>query len=208
MTEVVWVALISSGCAIVVALLTQLLATRAASKLADRTDRREEKQWQRTEASRREDMARSDQEAALAWQRAEALRKQALFNERLRQLWGFVVDVRWQVHDALERMPKQGQPAAAQHPAVSAARLPTVAAGQAYAVALLWLTALRPAARAFYKATNDLELAMLERDGGQQALRAASVWNDSYKALEDAVTTLADQWLDAARDPVTICNPK
>ena len=52
MSDVVVVAVISAGTALVTALLTQCLAMSAARRQADHTDRREALQWQRTEASR------------------------------------------------------------------------------------------------------------------------------------------------------------
>lgn len=52
MSDVVLVAIISAGVALATGLLTQFLTTLAASKQADRADKREALQWQRTEASR------------------------------------------------------------------------------------------------------------------------------------------------------------
>jgi hypothetical protein len=46
MNDVVFVSLISAGGAIAVALTTQFLAARVASKSADRAERREAQQWQ------------------------------------------------------------------------------------------------------------------------------------------------------------------
>lgn len=196
MTEVVWVAFVSAGSAIAVALMTQFLATRAASKSADRADKREALQWQRTEALRLADLARNDAQAALAWERSEALRLQALQDMRLRELWGHVLVARWQVLDTLERVPVQGRPAR-KSADVSAAGLPASAAGQAYAVALLGLAAVRPWARAFYVATSDLQLAMQAADE-ERIKGVVSRWSDSFKTLEDNVAALADgQLMDA-----------
>ena len=96
MSDVFWVAIVSSGSAIAVALMTQLLATRAASKSADRADKREALQWQRNEALRLEELRRKEAQEALAWERADALRARELRDERLRELWGYVLDVQQQ----------------------------------------------------------------------------------------------------------------
>lgn len=66
MNEVVWVALISAGSAVTVALMTQFLSTRAASKSTDRADKREALQWQRSEALRLEELQRKEAQEALA----------------------------------------------------------------------------------------------------------------------------------------------
>ena len=185
MTEVVWVALISAGTALVTALLTQILSTRAASKQADRTTQREALQWQRTEALRQEEL-----------ERKEAQRLQDLQDVRLRELWGHVLTVRWQVHDALETVPVKGRPAA-KSAGVSAATLPAHAAGQAYSVALIGLAALRPSAKAFYVATSKVQFALLSAD--EEALNASTdEWNKAYKAIESSVASLADGCLSVA----------
>lgn len=196
MTEVVWVAFVSAGSAIAVALMTQFLATRAASTSADRADKREALQWQRTEALRLADLARNDAQAALAWERSEALRLQALHDARLRELWGHVLVARWQMLDALERVPVQGRPKR-DLPEISSAALPASAAAQAYAVALLGLAGVRPGAKAFYLATSELQLAMLAADE-ERMKGVVSRWSDSFKTLEDNVAALADgQLMDA-----------
>ena len=66
MSDVFWVAVISSCGAIAVALMTQLLATRAAGKSTDRADKREALQWQRSEALRLEELQRKEAQEALA----------------------------------------------------------------------------------------------------------------------------------------------
>jgi len=193
MSDVVWVAVISAGAALITALLTQRLATSAANKQADRSERREAVQWERTEALRREEIQRKAAQDALAWEQAEALRKQELHDARLRELWSSVLEARWQMLDMLERAAGKGGPTQAV-PAVSAAQMPTHAAGQAYGVALLWLTALRPVAREFYKATSDFQIAMCGADSKRME-DAAQAWNTAYKTLEVAVTALADDAL-------------
>ncbi|WOI47727.1 hypothetical protein [Acidovorax sp. BLS4] len=179
MNDVVWVALISAGAALVTALVTQLLATRAAGKSADRAEKREALQWQRTEALRLEE-----------FQRKEAQRREELQNARLRELWGYVLTVRWQVLDALQRMPVKGQPAPKSAP-VSAEAMPAHAAGQAYSVALTGLAAVRPSAKAFYIATASVQQELLAFDDDAMHV-ASAAWKDAYEALEMSVAALAD----------------
>ena len=189
MTELVWVALISAGAALVTALLTQFLATRAASRSADRADKREALQWQRNETLRLEELARQD-----------AQRRQELHDARLRELWGHVLVARWQMMDALERVPVRGRPD--RKPGdVSAQALPTTAAAHAYAVALLGLASVRAQARDFHAATMHLQKALQfagdDWDAAQKnMMSAAGVWNEAYKALEISVAALSDGLLD------------
>ena len=190
MNDVVFVALISAGSAIVTALATQFLAARAASRSANRVEQREARQWQRTEESRQEELRRSDAREALEWERSEALRNQALQDARLRELWGHVLAARWQVLDMLAQLPVTNRPSPAAAPA-SSERLPEHAAGQAYCVALIGLAAVRPSAKAFYVATSNVQRAMLSVD--ESAIHeAVGEWSDSYKALEICVASLAD----------------
>lgn len=142
-------------------------------------------QWQRSEASR--------QEAA---QRDEAQRLAAVQDARLRELWGHVLTARWQILDALERVPVQGSPAS-ESARVSAQAMPVNAAGQAYCVALTGLAAVRPSAKEVYAATSRLQLALLAADGDAMA-RAVHDWNGAYQALEVSVAALADGLVDKA----------
>lgn len=190
--DVVWVALISAGGAIAVALMTQYLAMSAARKQADRADKTAALQWQRTEAIRLEALAHDAMQTAQARALAEAQRLRALHESQLQALWGYVLAARWQMLDALARVPVQGSPTPATAE-VSAALLPANAAGQAYAAALLDLAAVRPAAKAFYLATSKLQLAMQACDQGAM-LSGVSEWTESYLALEQSVSALADSW--------------
>ena len=174
MTDVVWVACISAGAALVTAALTLCLAMSAARRQAQRADQRE----------------------ALQWQRAQAQRQQEVHDARLRELWGHVLVARWQMLDALERVPVQGRPA--RKPGdVSAQALPATAAAHAYAVALLGLAPVRAQARDFHAATMRLQVALRfdgdDWDGAQaRMVSAAGAWHEAYKALEVAVGGLAD----------------
>lgn len=194
MNEVVWVALISAGGAVAVALMTQFLSTRAASKSADHADKREALQWRRNEALRLEELQRKEAQEALAWERADALRTLELRDARLRELWGYVLAVRWQVLDSLNRVPVQGRPAS-KAAGVSAEGLPAHAAGQAYSVALIGLASVRPSAKAFYLATSRVQHALGIAD--QEAMRdVVDEWTDAYKALETSVAALSDGRVD------------
>lgn len=177
MTETAWVALISAGAALVTALLTQFLAIQAARKQADRSERQQERAWQRSEATRREEMAQ-----------AEAKRREALRDVRLRELWGHVLTARWRVLDLLERVPVQGHPTP-EASAVSAESLPENAAALAYAVALLGLADVRANVRDFYVATTKFQIAVRAADG-ERMKGAAAEWKLAYQALEDQVAAL------------------
>ena len=181
MSEVVWVACISAGAALVTALVTQFLATRAASKSADRAERKEALQWQRNEAIRHEELERKRTQDALENRDAQ-----------LRELWSHVLDARWQVLNGLEALPIRGRPATAKVLASSAEFLPEHAAGKAYSVALLGLAALRPSARAFYQATSRVQLALLSNSPADDMTEAAQAWSVAYKSLEDSVAAFAD----------------
>ena len=174
MSEVVWVACISAGAALVTALVTQFLATRAASKSAGRAERKEALQWQRNEAIRHEELERKRTQDALENRDAQ-----------LRELWSHVLD-------GLEALPIRGRPATAKVLASSAEFLPEHAAGKAYSVALLGLAALRPSARAFYQATSRVQLALLSNSPADDMTEAAQAWSVAYKSLEDSVAAFAD----------------
>ncbi|MBX3654159.1 MAG: hypothetical protein KIS62_12270 [Ramlibacter sp.] len=169
MTEVVWVALISAGTALVTALLTQLLATRAASKQADRAERREALQWQRSEALRLQEL-----------QRSEAHRQRELHEARLREFWAHVLRTQDRIRDALDyRVENMNSPApGAEDSAASACAL-------AYAVALIGLPGVRELAKSFYLATARAEMAIVyEQDVKGDSVRA---WRDCFDELESAV---------------------
>ena len=196
MSDVVLVAAISAGAALATALLTQFLATRAANRSADRADKREALQWQRTEALRLEEQERKAAEEALSLQRADAQRKLDQQDARLKELWGHVLTARWQVMDALERIPVQGSPMPTAAP-LSAQALPAHAAGQAYCVALLGLANVRPSAKAFYAATSGIQHVLQSDVVDVDALEgAANKWTAAYDRLEAAVVALADGLVD------------
>ncbi|MGE8399797.1 MAG: hypothetical protein ACN6NZ_07645, partial [Burkholderiales bacterium] len=111
MNDVVFVSLISAGGAIAVALTTQFLAARVASKSADRAERREAQQWQRTEDLRRVELDHQSRQAELAWTRQEAQRLQELHDARLGELWVHVLNAQNRMLDALKERAKRPPPA-------------------------------------------------------------------------------------------------
>lgn len=170
MTDVVWVALISAGAALVTALATQYLATRAASKQADRADKREALQWQRTEALRREELQHQGAQRALEQRRAD-----------LEAVWAHALQARARLADLLDsgrwvRSSPLGESA-------------TGAAAAAYAVALVGLPGVRSAAKVFYEATAKLEGA---GEDDARVMNASKSWGAAFKVLEETVARLAE----------------
>lgn len=81
--------------------------------------------------------------------------------------------------------------------AVDSDKTPVVAARQAYAVALLYLAAARPSAKAFYQSTAKLQLALAEPSAGVGLPELASSWRESCEVLEKCLTALSDDDLRA-----------
>lgn len=174
MSDVVWVALISSLSAIFVALMTQYLTARA-------TDR------QRTHQAQQEQ---------LHWQRNEniALRNQQL--EAIGQLWLNALKTRERVLDLFDRRAhlagslfSYGQ---------SASR----AAAEVYAIALVSVPSLRDAAKSFHDAAYWVETT-IRSAGSSESLEAvakmAKTWNEAQNNLEVAVRSEADRLMAAAK---------
>lgn len=159
-SDVVWVALISSGGAFVAAIATQLLAMRAAAKLAARTERQEALQWQRSEAKR----IREQHEA------------------RLRELWAHVLRVQNQIRDSLDARTAAG---GSQTPIPAASNSAASAAAQAYCVALIGLPGVRALAKDFYQATAKAEMMILYES--ELIAEGVAAWRDSLNLLEAAV---------------------
>lgn len=180
MSDVFWVAIVSSGSAIAVALMTQLLATRAASKSADRADKREALQWQRNEALRLDELRRKEAQEALAWERAEAKETRNSKVAALHRCWTSALAAQNRVVDGLQRA--EGLPPAAESAASAAAHC--------YAVALVELPSLRDTAKAFYLATADAETAMHAKQ--LQRLDVVKTWRNSFDALEAAVIDVSE----------------
>ncbi len=190
MSDALWGGIIGASAGLITALVTQCLAAKQANRQADRSEKQQERQWQRSEALRLEDLQRKEAEEALAWERAESRRKQELQDSRLRELWGHVLVVRWQVLDAVDRLSSKTRSNQGSV-TVSAENLPAHAAGLAYAVALIGLPAVRSQAKAFYSATARVQQAIASSE--DEAVRAtADEWQGSFKALEDAVAALSD----------------
>ena len=160
MNEIVWVALISAGGALVAALMTQILATSAATKQADRTAQQE----------------------VLQWQRSEAIRKRELHEARLRELWVHVLRAQNLIRDELD-LRELGVGRKAPRPAESDSA--ASAAAQAYCVALIGLHGVQPLAKDFYQATAKAEMAI--RYEPELSADAVTAWRGSLNKLEAAV---------------------
>ncbi len=158
--ELVWVALISAGGALVAALMTQILATSAAAKLADRTAQTE----------------------ALQWQRSEAKRMCELREARLRELWAHVLRAQNLIRDELDLRTAGASPIA---PRPAESDSAASAAAQAYCVALIGLHDVRPLAKDFYQATARAE--MVIRYEKNLSADAVTAWRDVLNQLELAV---------------------
>lgn len=159
MSEVVLVALISSGSAVLAAVVTHLFAARATSKQAQVDAEREARIWRR------------DQEEVTR-ERTEKL---------VRELWSWTLQAQARMIDLLEdraqdmKLPLPGHESSAAH-----------AAAQAYAVSLLGMTEVQPTAKAFYIATATTE-AFLQEGHDARELRVRE-WRDTFSALEAAVS--------------------
>ena len=180
MSDVFWVAIVSSGSAIAVALMTQLLSTRAASRSADRSEQKEALQWQRSEALRLEELQRKEAQQALAWDRAEAKEKRDDRVAALHRCWASALSAQNRIMDGLHRA--SGLPPAAESAASAAAHC--------YAVALVELPSLREPAKAFYLATADAETVMHAKQ--VQRLDVVHTWRSSFDALELAVISASE----------------
>lgn len=158
--DVVWVALISAGGALIAAITTQFLSMKAAAKQAARTERQEALQWQRSEAKR----IREQHEA------------------RLRELWAHVLLAQNRIRDALDVRSASAH-LTTQAPVASESA--ASAAAHAYSVALIGLPEVRQLAKDFYQATARAELKIWyeeKLDGG-----VVAAWRDALNELEAAV---------------------
>jgi hypothetical protein len=160
--DVVWVALISAGGALVAAITTQFLAMKAAARQATRTERQEALQWQRSEAKR----IREQHEA------------------RLRELWAHVLLAQNRIRDALDaRSAANSQKNST--PIPSAADSAASAAAQAYSVALIGLPSVRAFAKDFYATTARAEMLILYES--ELIGDGVAAWRTSLLKLEAAV---------------------
>jgi len=189
MNDVVLVALISAGVALITSLLTQILSALTANKAADRAEKREALLWERNEAIRQEDMRRNDSQAALAWERSEALRIQEHHEARVQELWGHVLKARGQMQEVLEKlMEPEGRYQSAAEKAASLQ--PSNAAAHAYSVALLGLESIRPTARAFYMATLDLQISIIALAEKPELQKIMATYSQAFSALERQISAL------------------
>ena len=164
MSDIVWVACISAGGALVAAITSQWLGREAAAKQAARTAQLEALQWQRSEAKR----LREQREAGLRELWAHVLRAQGLVRDAIDS------------HSAVQRL--QGHTPDAAGSAASAA-------AQAYAVALLCLPGVLPLAKDFYQATAKADVML--RYEKELVSEVLSAWRESVNKLEQAVMDAA-----------------
>ena len=199
--DVVWVAVISSATALVVALLTQFIAYLSSTKSADRLERQAQQQWERSEARRKEEIARAEalrqediqradthrqadeeqRREQIAWER-EQQQKDVLLS-RLQKCWAHALDADIQMQVLLSSL-KKGEPMNEEH-------MPSVAAAKALGVALLGLVEIYPHARNFYRETLRAESFLLDPKSphadAAEVEKFVNDWVSSYKKLEEEI---------------------
>ena len=158
----VWVAFISAGSAVFVALMTQSLATLAARKQADRADKKEVLQWQRTEASRLQEQG----------------------SARGREFWALVLQSRRCMERRIEGRDAALAPGERSPVEVAAETYAIALFGLAPEIA--------PLAKEFYQATADLERNLAQVDEAQPLRVLAGIprWSGAFQRLEEALTAL------------------
>lgn len=161
MSEVVLVALISSGSAILAAIVTHFFATRSAAKQAHIDAERE----------------------ALAWARSQDAANTEKTEKLVRELWSWALQAQARIIDALAARHTAKTGLQSDH-SLSA----THAAAQAYAVSLLGMSDVQSTAKAFYLATATTEAFL--REGSDQRELRVSEWREAFNALEVAVSKL------------------
>lgn len=170
MNDVVWVALISSGGAVLAAVMTQFLGMKTAARQAARTERKEELQWLRSEASKTRDLRL----------------------DRLREFWSHILVTQERMMRAVSlRAHSQGPIDSAEKPPDRAA----FSAAQAYCVALLYLPDVRDSAKEFYRATASAEMELLDSMTVDQGGGKSSTWRNAFDRLEVVVMEQSDELL-------------
>jgi len=171
------------------AVVTQLLAARISAK-----------QWERSEARRREEIALEDARRQEEYRRAdtryqdeikrnETRRLEDLKAARLREFWEHVLLARVRILGYVEHLPTG-------IPVVAVEQTPTVSAMHACGVALLGLSGVYPLAKEFFHATADLELNI--RVGDDDKMSASlKPWHKVFADLEGVVAKLSGIDLDA-----------
>ncbi len=112
----------------------------------------------------------------------------ALLNQKREECLGWVLEARTRI-EALILGPDQHKASA-----TPADKTPFAAARQAYAVALLYLAGARPLARAFYRSTAQLQLALAEPNGVAAGGFAdlVATWRKDYEGLETCLAEMSD----------------
>ncbi len=157
MDNTILVGLLSALSALAGAGLTQWGSGRLAKIQAERAERRE----------------------ALLWSQQQAAQLAAKSEEFL----GLVLLSQSRMLDRLAGQSPKSFPGSAPE---SDATSPAAAARQAYAVALLYLAALRPLAKDFYLASARLQMA-LEQGDDTAAIQQSQAWNQSFASIEEAL---------------------
>jgi len=186
------IALVTSVAALAGVLATQVMTWINSREQASRAERllasqsalaatREAQAAALAEAREAQLAERGAQREAAHWARAQAAERAASLAARREEFLGWVLLAESRMADRLDRglCP------------VAASESPANAARQAYAVALLYLEALRPLAKDFYQSTAKLQLA-LEASDGTAARRLASTWRESFSSIEAALVEASD----------------
>jgi len=174
MSDTVLATLISVMGMLATGWLTNRFNAQSAKRAEDIAERQSATQWQRSEATRKEVEARD-----------LALREQERRASLLREFWAHILTcevamIKWL--DWIDRGRTDESPDS------SAEAMPTFAALQAYAVALLELTDVYPSARDFFRSTVKLEDALFADKARFDAAR--DKWDRAYIDLEQKVGDL------------------
>jgi hypothetical protein len=128
------------------------------------------------------------EQETLKWTRDENRRLAELRDQRLRELWSCVLEVRVRTIDLLLiRIAAQELATPKAHEGVFEA------AGRAYSVALTGLPELRSVAKKFYEASASLESHTVHDNDSDARKELTKLWAESFFELEAAVARVADQ---------------
>ncbi len=122
----------------------------------------------------------TERREALQWERQKSDKQAAARAAKGEEFLGWVLLAEGRMLDRLVHRPS----------AVPAAESPASAARQAYAVALLYLDAVRPLAKEFYLATAQMQTAIDEGDA-EKIREWTGAWRKSLSTIEDAVAESA-----------------
>lgn len=114
--------------------------------------------------------------------------KIALLNQKREECLGYVLEARTRIESFILG------PLNHESSSIPSDKTPGAAARQAYAVALLYLVAARPSAKAFYRSTTQLQLALAEPNWGaaEGVSDLVAAWRQDYEQLELCLSEMAD----------------